>query len=210
MFTQTVCRVSSRGLESWTFRFLQRVTIMNRQITSMLQAPGSSRATASQLAELVYPELRRLAESLMRRERVDHTWQATALVHEVYVQLVGDAEIGWEGKTHFYAVASHCMRRLLKEYARRRGSLKRGGGRIRVELKTGDWVGSPDVDLEGLDEALELLSELDSRKARVVEMRFLAEMSNDDIALALGVSPRTVERDWRFARAWLLSRLAPA
>lgn len=170
-----------------------------------------NRAAADRLLELVYDDCRRLAANYLRRENAGHTLQPTALAHEVYMRLIEQERVDWKGRTHFLAIASQAMRRLLIDHARGRDRLKRGGGWDRVAL---DNAGEPDapaqatnVDVERLDQVLQELAALDERQARVVEMRFLAGMTVEEVAQALGVSKRTVEGDWTFARAWLRKRL---
>ena len=171
----------------------------------------SGAEAAQSLLPVVYDELRRLAESYMRRERSDHTLQATELVHEAYARMVG-SDRDWNGRTHFFAASAQAMRRLLIEHARQRASIKRGAGIRRVTLDTEFGKGgSQDFDLEiiiPLDEALTRLSEIDARSAQVVELRYFAGMSAQEAADHLGVSKRTVEGDWTYAKAWLKKELS--
>lgn len=161
---------------------------------------------------LVYEELRRLARGFMARENRDHTLQPTALVNEAYLRLVDQSRVDWRGRSHFRAVGARVMRRILIDHARRRGGLKRGGGRQRVTL--GDSVLSPpdpDVglpELLALNNALDKLARLDERQARVVELRFFGGLTTVEIAEALGVSERTVADDWKHGRAWLKRELS--
>ena len=161
------------------------------------------------LLPLVYDELRRLARSQMRGERPDHTLQTTALVHEAYLRLCG-ADVAWEGRVHFLAVAATVMRRVLVDHARARGRAKRGGGVTPVALDE-SLAGSPDRPdaIVALDEAIERLSALDERKARAVELHFFGGLTYDETAAALGVSPATVDRELRLAKAWLYHELRP-
>jgi RNA polymerase sigma factor (TIGR02999 family) len=178
-------------------------------------AKGDAKA-AEQLLPLVYAELRALARSRMRHERRDHTLQATELVHEAYVRLVHDAEVGWEGRGHFFGAAAEAMRRILIEHARARGRVKRGGddqGRPprKLSLTLGGVAdlaaqGDPE-EVFALDEAIQRLEAHDARLAQVVRLRFYAGLSVEETASALGVAPRTVKRDWTFARAWLFEAL---
>lgn len=158
---------------------------------------------------LAYEELRALARRLMVGERPGHTLQATAIVNELYLTLSQQTRARWKGKTHFKAVAAFAMRRLLAEHARTSGRKKRGGGWKRVTLHEGaaEAAWGPDVEISALLDALQGLTELRERTARVVEMKFFAGLDDQEIAEQLGVSSRTVERDWRFARAWLLTEL---
>jgi RNA polymerase sigma factor (TIGR02999 family) len=158
------------------------------------------------LLPLVYEELRDVAAAHLRRERAGHTLQATALVNEAYARLVDQTRVQWAGRTHFFAVAATAMRRVLVDHARSRGRLKRGGGGLRVPLPE-DAAAAPGPDLLELDEALELLAREHPDHARLVEIRFFGGLSMEDAASLLGVSGRTCERWWRFARAWLYARL---
>jgi len=166
-------------------------------------------AAAGELLPLVYAELKAMAVRCMRDERAGHTLQATALVHEVYLRLVGDGAGGYEGRAHFLGVAAVAMRRLLVDHARKRGAERRGGGRQRVDLADAAQVGGDvdSVDLVALDAALRRLAELDARKAQVVELRFFGGLSNEDVAQVIGAARSTVAEDWRFARAWLAAEL---
>lgn len=165
--------------------------------------PGAS----GKLVPLVYDELRRLAGHYMREERVDHTLQPTALVHEAYLKLADQRRVQWAGRTHFVAVAATAMRRILLDHARRHKAEKRGGGR-KATLEDGLAV-TPDeqVDILALDEALTRLEAVDPRQARLVELRFFGGLNIEETAEALDVSPTTIKRDWRFARAWLRREL---
>lgn len=167
---------------------------------------------ASALLPLVYEQLRRIAEVRMRGERRDHTLQPTALVHEAYARLVGAGEVAWRGRGHFFVAAAEAMRRILVEHARARGRLKRAGGRARLKLDMGtvaDLAGDDKAEeIIALDAALRRLQEQRPRVAQVVQLRFFAGLTVDETAAALGVSPRTVDLDWAFARAWLYDRLA--
>jgi RNA polymerase sigma factor (TIGR02999 family) len=164
---------------------------------------GDKRA-ADKLLPLVYDEFRALA----RHYRANHTLQPTALVHEAYMKLVDQTRVDWQGRSHFFAVAAQAMRRILVDHARARQRDKRGGGRARVVLDEAVAL-SPqkDEDVLALDEALERLAKLDARQAKVVELRFFGGMNVEEVAAALGVSKRTVEGDWTFARAWLSREL---
>jgi RNA polymerase sigma factor (TIGR02999 family) len=186
-----------------------RVTL----IVSSLEA-GAERASASaeELFPLVYDELRRLAGFFMAREPVGHTLQPTALVHEAYLRLVNQTRTGFKGRTHFLAVGAQAMRRLLIDHARKRGAVKRGLGWRRVTLGFSGDPHSPEAlsseDLLSLDAALNRLAELDERQARIVTLRFFGGLNAQEVAEAVGVSKRTVESDWRHARAWLRVELS--
>jgi len=168
---------------------------------------GDQRA-ADKLLPMVYDEFRALARHYLGQERANHTLQPTALVHEAYLKLVDQTRVDWQGKSHFFAVAAQAMRRILVDHARSRQRDKRGGGRARVALDEAVAL-SPqkDEDVLALDEVLERLGKLDPRQAKVVELRFFGGMSVEEVAQALGVSKRTVEGDWTFARAWLAREL---
>jgi len=168
----------------------------------------NDREAENLLVERVYAEMRRIAGSFFRGEAANHTLQPTVLVHEAFLGLAG-AEIDWQSRAHFLGIAAKCMRRLLREHARARSAEKRGGAFARVTLSgLGQGTVEPlDFDVEALDLALDELGKLSERQARVVEMRFFADLTIEETALALGVSTGTVENDWRFARAWLLREM---
>ena len=169
---------------------------------------GGDPAALERLTPLVYGELRRLAQSHMGRERSDHTLQATAVVHEAYLRLVGKERPGWENRAHFFAVASLLMRRILLDHARGRGAQKRQAGDAALPTEFLDQPHRHPETLIALDDALQRLSELDRRAARVVELRYFGGLTLDDTAQVLAVGPATVARDWRRARAWLLRELS--
>ncbi len=169
---------------------------------------GGDRAALDRLTPRVYDELRRMARNFMRRERNGRTIQATALVHEAFLRLVEVDNVNWEQRAHFFAVCAQVMRRILLEGARRRATSKRGGGWERVTLTgIGEADGRGAKELIALDEALTRLAEADPRKAQVVELRYFGGLSVEETATVLKVSADTVARDWRSARAWLLSEL---
>ena len=166
---------------------------------------------AERLLPLVYDELRALAAQKLAREKAGQTLQATALVHEAYMRLVGAQDPGWNGRGHFLAAAAEAMRRVLINRARDRGRLKRGGDRRRVELENlCDPFEAPDEDLFDLDEALDRLAGAYPRPAELVKLRFFTGLSLAEAAAALGISTRTADREWMFARAWLRDALGPA
>ena len=178
-------------------------------VTRLLdQASGGDHAAASRLLPMIYGELRALAGSFLRAERPDHTLEPTALVHEAYLKLVGQAQVTWAGRAHFLAVAASAMRRILADHARRRRAAKRGGHWHRITL---DEAVAPDagctLDVLDLDEALHKLASLDQRKSRVVELRFFGGLTNQAVAEVLGVSRKTVADDWTVARLWLRREL---
>lgn len=160
------------------------------------------------LFEAVYEELRRIARRLMSGQRPDHTLQPTALVHEAYLKLADSRRVPWQGRAHFMRVAARAMRQILINHARDRAAGKRGGGWRRVTLN-GDVAGRPDRGLEllELDDALRRLAEKDGRMAQVVELRVFAGMKVREVAHVLGVSPRTVDNDWKVAKLWLTDEL---
>ena len=178
-----------------------------RMLTTL--ADGDADA-AGDLLPIVYEELRALAGSYFRHQPADHTLQPTALVHEAFLRLINHEGARWKDRAHFLAVAATAMRQILISHARRRGAVKRGGGRARVPLDVGGGPAIlPDEDLIALDDALERLREQDERKSRVVELRFFGGMTVEEIAHVCDVSKTTAENDWRLARAWLAEQLDP-
>jgi RNA polymerase sigma factor, TIGR02999 family len=179
------------------------------QITQLLLAWGDGdRRALDALMPLVYDELRRIAKRYMRDQRVGHTLQTTALVNEAYLRLVDSSRVNWQNRTHFFAISAQLMRRVLVDFARARNALKRGGERIQVTLD--EKIEAPferETDLVALDEALENLAKLNRRQAQIVELRYFGGLSEEEIAEALGISVRTVRRDWSVARAWLYREL---
>ena len=163
---------------------------------------------AGQVTQIVYDELHRLAQRYMIRERPGHSLQTTALVNEAYMRLVDYRHMQWQNRAHFFAVSAQLMRRILVEHARRH-NLKRGGGVQHVSLEDAALVGADRaMDLVALNEAMNALSQIDPRKVQVVEMRFFGGLSIEETAEVLRVSPETVRRDWRTARAWLYRELS--
>jgi RNA polymerase sigma factor (TIGR02999 family) len=177
-------------------------------VTGLLMAwRGGNDAALEQLVPLVHEELHRIARGCMRGERAGHSLQATALVNEAYLRLIGAQQVDWQNRVHFLAVSARLMRRILVDFARSKKYQKRGGGAQPVTLDEALVVAEPGRDLIALDEALDALGKLDERKARVVEMRFFGGLSVEETAAALGVSGDTVMRDWRLAKAFLLREL---
>ena len=174
-------------------------------VTQILQAVGRGEARATEdLLPLVYEELRRLAAARMAQEAAGQTLQATALVHEAWLRLVAGGQRIWENRGHFFAAAAEAMRRILIENARRKSRLKRGGDQVRVELTELDLAETtPDEKVLMIDEALERLEAEDPEKARIVVMKFFGGLTNQEVAETLGITERTVERRWAFAKAWL-------
>ena len=181
-----------------------------RDVTLLLgDLAGGRRQALDELLPLVYAELRRCAARSLRRERPAHTLQPTALVNEAYLRLVDQREPRWQNRAHFFAIAAQAMRRIVIDHARQHGRQKRGGGQERVALEAIERAGDPrSVDLRALDQALERLAALDARQARIVELRYFAGMSVDEVAEALAISPSTVAREWVHARAWLHQTLS--
>lgn len=180
-----------------------------RDVTALLRAWSQGDAGAAEkLVPLVYDELRRQAGRHLRRERRDHTLRPTALVHEAYLRMAGQREVVWKNRTQFFAMAAQMMRRVLVDHARRHRAAKRQGEWCRISLDEALAKDAPrDLDLVALEEALVELETLDPAKARMVELRFFAGLNLEDTAEALGVSPSTVTREWRMARAWLYRRV---
>ena len=175
------------------------------EITQLLQdwRDGNGKALDILLPR-VYKELRRLACRQLRKERPDHTLQSAALVHEAYLRLVGVSPPQWESRTHFFAIAAQLMRQILVDYARRHGAAKRGGSVYKLSLE--DAMATPQqerLDIVALDDALHALARIDERQSRVVELRFFAGLSLNEISKVLEIAPATVQRDWTAARAWL-------
>lgn len=186
---------------------------LTQELTRAEPAAGAPRRAADELLPLVYEELERIAGSYLRRERADHTLDASALVHEAYLKLVDQTRVEWQGRTHFLAVGAQAMRRLLINHAVHNKRVKRGGDRVQVTL--GDahrperGPGGVDLDeLLVLDRALDALRARSERQARIVELRYFSGMTVGEVAEHLGVSKRTVEGEWTFARAWLGRELA--
>lgn len=179
------------------------------QVTQLLERWGRGDQSAlDELTPLVYNELRNVADAYLRRERPDHTLQATALVNEAYLRLIGQKHGRWQGRKHFFGIAARLMRQVLVEHARKHKAEKRGGGRVAVTLEQFAEVSStPDVDILAVHEALERLAVFDAQQAEVVELRFFGGLSIDETAEILGVGHATVEREWTMARAWLRNEL---
>ena len=180
-------------------------------VTQLLKEWSDGRRTGGdRLFASIYDELRKMARSRMAGERRNHTLQATALVHEVYLRLVDVERLTLKNRTHFFAVAAKLMRQILVDHARRQHAEKRGGGVTMVSLEEVSPAAQPQrVDVLALDQALEALSAIDPRQCSVVELRFFAGLDIDEAAEALGISSATVEREWALAKAWLHRRLSP-
>lgn len=184
----------------------------SHQITRLLNDwSKGDKLALERLMPLVYDELRRMARNYMRHQPAGHTFQTTELIHEAYLKLANNDDHDFKNRAHFFGVAAKAMRHTLVDYARSKQSEKRGGGRERMELNENTAVSKEHIDeLVSLDEALRTLETLDSRKGRVVELKFFAGLTNEEMAEVLDVSTETVKRDWRFARNWLLRELAGA
>jgi RNA polymerase sigma factor (TIGR02999 family) len=188
---------------------------MHKDITTLLlQWSGGNRAALDEMMPMIYAEIRQLATRALSRERPNHTLQSTALAHELYLKLIDQKRVQWRDREHFFAVASQIIRRTLVDYARRLHAQRRGGPRTMITL---DEAISPqqdrDLNLVALDDALEVLSQMDSQQARIIELRFFGGLSIEATGRILGVSSSTVNREWNVARAWLyreLSRSADA
>jgi len=184
--------------------------LLTENITNLLvRWSEGDEAALEKLTPYVYDELRRLAQSYLRNERPDHTLQATALVHEAYLQLLGMQQIEWKDRGQFIALAAQMMRRILVDHARKHAAQKRGGGEYKVSLSSAQAISSErDVNLVALDEALQRLSAIDPKRSEIVELRFFGGLSIEETANLLKVSTPTIERDWRVARAFLRRELS--
>lgn len=183
----------------------------DRDVTRILQrVSGGNVSAVDELTSAVYAELRALAQAYLQRERPDHTLSATAVVHEAYLKLIDQSRSEYRDRRHFFAIAAHVMRRILVDHARARGSIKRGGRAERLILSEGGAVlDDAGVDLVELDDTLVRLAQLNERQARIVELHFFGGLTLDEVADILGVSPRTVDAEWRMARWWLRRELSP-
>ena len=181
-------------------------------VTQVLQAVGAGEEQAAEkLLPLVYEELRRLAAQKMANEAPGQTLQPTALVHEAWLRLVGTPDQTWQNRAHFFRTAAECMRRILIDNARRKQQLRHGGGQERVAIEEFELADDADPRrLLHVNEALDRLAAEDATKAEIVKLRFFVGLENREIAQLLGISERTVERAWRFAKAWLLAEFSDA
>ena len=186
--------------------------LSSREVTHLLLAWRQGEKEAfDKLVPVVYEELRRLAHRYMCGERKDHTLQTTALVNEAYLRLLECSRVNWQNKAHFLAISAQLMRRILVDYARSHRSRKRGGEAERITLDEFKIPSTgPDPDLIEIDDALKSLAEVDARKCQVVELRFFGGLTAEETSEVLGVSPDTVLRDWKLARAWLARELKKA
>ena len=180
-------------------------TPSTQKVTELLLAwRDGDESALEKVAPLVYDELHQLAARYMRRESPGHTLQTSALVNEAFIRLIDQQEVQWQNRAHFFGIAVQLMRRILLDHARSRARAKRGGGVLRVSFDEGAIVsGQRAAELIALDDALNALAAFDSRKSRIVELRFFGGLSNEEVAEVMGMSLRTVEREWRKAKAWL-------
>lgn len=181
------------------------MTPSSNNVTQMLHdwSKGDQKVL-DRLIPIVYEELRRQATRYLRRERPGHTLQTTALIHEAYIRLIDQKSVRWQNRAHFFAISAQLMRRILVDHARSRQAAKRGGSDIKLPLEEAMIVSQGrEVNLVALDEALERLAVIDPQQSRVVELRFFSGLSVEETAEVLGVSPRTITRDWNVAKAWL-------
>jgi RNA polymerase sigma factor (TIGR02999 family) len=180
------------------------------EVTGLLRAwRGGDRAAFDRLASHVYDELHRMARHYMKNEQAGHTLQTTALVNEVYLRLVDVKNVDWQQRAQFFAISAQMMRRILVDAARARGSYKRGRGAVKVNVdETAALLPEPDSALVALDEALGAFSKVAPRQAKVVELRYFGGLTEEEIVEVLKISPRTVRRDWEFAKSWLTRELS--
>lgn len=174
----------------------------------LISLSNGDRAVVDLLLPVIYDELRKLASSYLRRERPDHTLQPTALVHEAYIRLVDQTRVNWQNRAHFFGVAAQIMRRLLVDHARKHNAEKRGHDFQKLSLDENiDRAVERSSELIALDDALKSLAEFDEQKAKMVELRYFGGLSIEETADVLGVTPTTIKRHWRFAKAWLYSEM---
>lgn len=186
---------------------MERITPAVNVTALLSQWQRGDHGAVDALFSVVYDELRRIARAYLHGERAI-TLQPTVLVHEAYVRLVGQRDVTWQNRSHFFAVASQMMRRIVVDHARRRHAEKRGGAVVTISLDANvDAAASPEFDVLAVDEAINVLAGVAPRQAKIIELRFFGGLTIEDTAAALGVAPITVKREWRMARAWLLSCL---
>ncbi len=180
-------------------------------VTQMLKAiSAGERSAPEELLPVVYDELRRLAHGYMQNERQDHTLQATALVHEAYMQLIDWKNVSWQNRAHFFAAAAQMMRKILVDHAREKNAQKRGGGLTTIALDEAvSFPNRRELDLIPLDGALTELASFDEQQAKIVELRFFGGLTIEETAHAMNISDSTVKRDWQIAKAWLYNRIKP-
>jgi RNA polymerase sigma-70 factor, ECF subfamily len=183
---------------------------MNDNITQLLKsAQSGNRQSLDEFLPLVYQELKKIAAYKLSLERKNHTLQATALVHEAYLRLIDQHSVDWKNRSHFFAIASEMMRRILVNHAESHNAKKRGDGQTMISLDDAEnlAIADSEVDLIFLDNALNELAEFDETQAKIVEMKFFGGLTNEEVAEVLGVSDSTIKREWRMARAWLTTKL---
>ena len=188
-------------------------TASQQEVTRLLvRLTDGDRGVLDDLLPVVYGELRRLAASYLRKERVGHTLQPTALVHEAYMRLVDQTQVQWQNRAHFFGVAAQMMRRILVDHARAHEAEKRGGEfqKLSLDENLDASGGERDVNLVALDDALNRLAGMDPQKSKIVELRFFGGLSVEETAEVLGVSAPTVKRQWRMAKAWLYGQVKPS
>ncbi len=181
-----------------------------KEITAMLrELRGGKQESLDALLPLVYDELHRQAARFLRRERIGHTLQTTALIHETYLKLIDQRNVNWQNRAHFFGIAAQAMRRILVDYAKSRHREKRGGANENLPLEAATLAvsGERSIDLEELDQALTRLAELDERQARIVELRYFGGLSIEETAEILHISTATVKNDWKSAKAWLYGEI---
>jgi RNA polymerase sigma factor (TIGR02999 family) len=210
--TYLACRTGSHAPHPWPAESAESlggiIGVMADVTTILSRIESGDSSAADQLLPLVYEELRKLAAAKLAQEKPGQTLQATALVHDAYLRLVGANDASWDSRGHFFAAAAEAIRRILVENARRKQAQKRGGNRNRIELSTADLTVQQDIDnVLILDETLEKLADSHPSVAELVRLRLFAGLSNDEAAPILGVSPRTARRNWSFARAWFVREL---
>jgi RNA polymerase sigma-70 factor (ECF subfamily) len=179
-------------------------------VTQLLIAwNGGDKDALDKLLPIVYDELRRQAARYLRRERPGHTLQTTALIHEAYLRLIDQKSVHWQNRAQFFGIAAQMMRRILVDHARTKHRAKRGGSDIRVSLTDATSVTKgPDLDLVELDDALNRLAEIDPQQSKIVELKFFSGLNVEETAAALQISPATVKRDWKVAKAWLYREIS--
>lgn len=183
------------------------------ELTALLIRWSEGESAALQrLMPLVYDECHRIASRQLRRERPEHTLEPTALVHELYLRLIDQSRTDWKNRAHFFGIAARLMRRVLVDYARGRNAAKRDSSRMLMTVDAGDEIGNDSriTDLLAVDDALQRLAQRDPEQQRIVELRFFAGLTVEEIAHVVGRSPRTVKREWRLAKAWLFRELHPS
>lgn len=180
------------------------------EVTRLLQQWGNGQEQAlGQLVPQIHHELRKLAASYLRRERPDHTLQPTALVNEAFLKLIDQRTVKWQNRAHFFGIAAQAMRRILVDHARAHGARKRGGALRKVALDEASQIGqATDVDILALDEALTRLADMDPQQSRIVELRFFGGLTMEETAEVMRISPATIGREWRVAKAWLSAELS--